>query len=229
MDRWTADFETTTDKNDCRVWAYALCNINAPDTFLYGTNIDDFMCWCMQHPSIIYFHNLKFDGEFIMCWLFEHGFKHTTARSLNHNEFSTLISSAGNFYSLKIRFNNSKIEFLDSLKIIPFAVKEIAKAFDLPMSKLEIDYKANRSIGHLLTNDEIDYIKNDVTIVALALKILFDQNLTKITQGSNALYDYKHTVGVKRFDHWFPPPVYDADIRLSYKGGWTYLNPRFQK
>ena len=25
--KFTADFETTTDINDCRVWAYAICEI----------------------------------------------------------------------------------------------------------------------------------------------------------------------------------------------------------
>lgn len=27
MRKFTADFETTVDENDCRVWAYAICEI----------------------------------------------------------------------------------------------------------------------------------------------------------------------------------------------------------
>jgi len=65
--------------------------------------------------------------------------------------------------------------------------------------------------------------------MARALHILFEQGLTKMTQGSNALYDYKRTVGTKNFSKWFPIPEYDSDIRQSYKGGFTYLNPKYKE
>jgi DNA polymerase elongation subunit (family B) len=48
-----------------------------------------------------------------------------------------------------------------------------------------------------------------------------------MTQGSNALFDYKNTVTEKAFNAWFPTPSYDADVRQSYKGGFTYLNPLY--
>ena len=31
---FTADFETTTDKNDCRVWAWAVCEIGVIDNIV---------------------------------------------------------------------------------------------------------------------------------------------------------------------------------------------------
>ena len=117
----------------------------------------------------------------------------------------------------------------DSLKILPFSVADIAKGFGLPISKLEIDYDEFREVGHILTPHEVDYLRNDVDIVARALNTLFEQGLTKMTQGSNALYDYKRTVGAKNFAKWFPIPDYDADIRQSYKGGFTYLADRFKE
>ena len=39
--------------------------------------------------------------------------------------------------------------------------------------------------------EEKEYIKNDVLIVAQALNVLFKENLKKMTQGSNALNDFK--------------------------------------
>lgn len=54
----------------------------------------------------------------------------------------------------------------------------------------------------------------------------FAQKLTRMTQGSNALADYKASTK-KHFDYWFPVPDYDEDIRQSYKGGFTYLNPKY--
>lgn len=233
---FTADFETTTDPLDCRVWACGICSIDETHSFKYGNSLDWFFEFAKNNiGSTFYFHNLKFDGEFILCYLFEHGYKHITDRKkLKTKTFTTLISDKGQFYSLEICFNKEedkmeKITIYDSLKILPFSVEAIAKGFNLPISKLEIDYDEKREIGHILTRQEIDYLRNDVEIISRALLTLFNQNLRQMTQGSNALYDYKKIVGKKNFSKWFPIPDYDFDIRQSYKGGFTYCDPRRQE
>lgn len=206
-----ADFETTTNPEDCRVWAWAVCEVGNPSYFQHGNSIDSFVDYMEKSKnSTFYFHNLKFDAEFLFVWLFEHGFKHVKDRSEEATKtFTTLISDMGQFYSVKIIFEKKGkktkyAKIYDSLKILPFKVEEIAKGFGLPISKLKLDYKTDREVGHALTPHEIAYIRNDVDIVARALKVLFDQNLPKITQGSNALHDYKQTVGGRNFDAWFP-------------------------
>lgn len=232
---FTADFETTTDPLDCRVWACGICSIDKTHSFKYGNSLDWFIEFAKNNiGSTFYFHNLKFDGEFILCYLFEHGYKHVTDRKkLKTKTFTTLISDKGQFYSLEICFNKDedkteKITIYDSLKILPFSVEAIAKGFNLPISKLEIDYDEKREIGHILTPQEIDYLRNDVEIMSRALLTLFNQDLRQMTQGSNALYDYKKIVGKKNFSKWFPIPDYDFDVRQSYKGGFTYCDPRRQ-
>lgn len=233
---FTADFETTTDPLDCRVWACGICSIDETHSFKYGNSLDWFFEFAKNNiGSTFYFHNLKFDGEFILCYLFEHGYKHITDRKkLKTKTFTTLISDKGQFYSLEICFNKEedkmeKITIYDSLKILPFSVEAIAKGFNLPISKLKIDYDEKREIGHILTRQEIDYLRNDVEIISRALLTLFNQDLRQMTQGSNALYDYKKIVGKKNFSKWFPIPDYDFDIRQSYKGGFTYCDPRRQE
>lgn len=232
---FTADFETTTDPLDCRVWACGICSIDETHSFKYGNSLEWFIEFAKNNTgSTFYFHNLKFDGEFILCYLFEHGYKHVTDRKkLKTKTFTTLISDKGQFYSLEICFNKNeykteKITIYDSLKILPFSVEAIAKGFNLPISKLEIDYDEKREIGHILTPQEIDYLRNDVEIMSRALLTLFNQDLRQMTQGSNALYDYKKIVGKKNFSKWFPIPDYDFDVRQSYKGGFTYCDPRKQ-
>ena len=42
------------------------------------------------------------------------------------------------------------------------------------------------------------------------------------------MFDYKNTVGEKSFKRWFPVPDYDADVRQSYKGGFTYLLTKYK-
>lgn len=227
----TADFETTTDINECRVWAWVICNINDVEDKIYGNSLDSFFETVSKMKNLtLYFHNLKFDGEFIIKGLFDKGFEWVKDRKdIVNNKFTTLISDKGQFYSMELQINSNRIKIYDSLKILPFSISEIAEAFKLPICKLEIDYHETREIGHQLTPQEMAYIANDAEIAARGLKVLFDQGLNKMTQGSNALFDYKNIIGKKRFERDFPIPLYDHDIRQSYKGGFTYVNPRFQK
>ena len=48
MRRFTADFETNVNEKDCRVWAWAVCEIGNVDTFTYGNDIETFINWCMN-------------------------------------------------------------------------------------------------------------------------------------------------------------------------------------
>ncbi|MGN1406157.1 MAG: DNA polymerase, partial [Erysipelotrichaceae bacterium] len=147
MAEYVADFETTTTTEDCHVWAYAICDIDNPENVTIGTTIDEFMDWCKSQKTNdkVYFHNLKFDGQFIMYWLFKHGYTHTTLpEDKKSNTFNTLISDKGLYYQIEVIFNKkgkriNKVIFQDSLKLIPLSVDGIAKAFKLPISKLEID------------------------------------------------------------------------------------------
>ena len=228
---FSADFETTTDPNDCRVWAVGLFEIFSKDNFIYSNNIDYLFEFLnnQKEKTVLYFHNLKFDGEFIIDYLLRNGYCHVEdKKGMAFNEFTTLISDMGAFYSMTIKMKNGNtVEIIDSLKILPFSVAEIAGAFNLPIKKGSIDYNEYREVGHVLTDNEIDYLKNDVEIVARALETIFSQNLPKMTQGSNALHDFKNIIGSKRFSKWFPQIRYDHEIRQSYKGGFTYLNPLY--
>lgn len=232
-----ADFETTTDINDCRVWAYGVCSVENPEFFEYGCNINEFMWFCANKKQNykILFHNLKFDGQFIIAWLFENGYTHTTELvERREKTFNTLISDRGLFYQIEIIFsrkgkNINKVVFQDSYKLLPMSVREIAEVFKMPISKLHIDYEKPRPVGYEPTAEEIEYLRNDVTIVANGIKMYRDNDFNKMTIGSNALQDYKDIIGgQKTFDRLFPRTDFDADIRQSYKGGYTYLNPKYR-
>lgn len=234
---FTGDFETTTDPSDCRVWAFALSEIGNPDNFIYGNSIEEFFN-ILQDPKInykLYFHNLKFDCEFMFHYLINNGYECIKDKKDKRDKtFTTLVSDMNQIYSIEIFFDThnkkhiNKVTIFDSLKILNFPVEQVAKIFELPIQKLELDYTTYREPGHILTPHEIDYIRNDVEIMSRALKIMFDSGLDKMTIGSDALSYYKKIY--KNFNHYFPVLAYeiDKDIRRSYRGGFTYLNPIYK-
>lgn len=238
MIAYTADFETTTDEDDCRVWAYSICGIEDPSEFYYGNNFEDFIEFCANPKAnyTLYFHNLKFDGAFIMTWLLSHGYTYISDRKEKADQtFTTLITDMGQFYAIEIFFKVkghkiNKVKILDSLKIFPnFSVERVAEGFNLPIRKLSIDYKKKRPIGWQLTDEEVAYIRNDVEIMARALKIMFNKGLKRMTIAGDAFQSYQEMM--PKFRKRFPvlDEKVDADIRLAYRGGFTYVNDIYKE
>lgn len=228
-----ADFETITDPNDVRVWAVCCVDIESCETVFIDNNIESFFEWLKNKNTVCYFHNLKFDGEFILSYLLRNGYTYSDTHE--ENTFDTLITDDGIFYSITVYFSKEnkkykKVTFYDSFKKLPFKVSTISKAFELEDEKLVIDYDAPRPVGHVLTEQERQYIVNDCRIVAQALKIQLSKGLTKMTNASDALNGYKSIISKKRFEQWFPvlPVELDLDIRRAYRGGFVYLNPKYR-
>lgn len=228
-----ADFETTTDPNDVRVWASCAVDINTLETVHISNSIETFFQWLEDKNTTAYFHNLKFDGEFIISYLLRNGFTYSESRE--PRTFSTLITDMGLFYSITVIFDKQnkkykKVTFYDSLKKLPFRVATIAKAFELEDEKLTIDYDTPRPIGHELTEEERAYVVADCRIVAAALKIQFEKGLKKMTNASDAMTNFKEIITKKQFERYFPalPVILDDDIRRAYKGGYVYLKPEYR-
>ena len=231
---WVADFETTTKANDCRVWGWGLCDVEKAselDDVEIGQDISGFVDRLMKMPSaIVYFHNLKFDGKFILDWLLRNGYAHTMDTT-RPGFFNSLISNMGSFYSITVHWmNGKKTEFRDSWKKLPMSADRVAKSFKLPEAKGHIDYHAERPVGHILTPEEREYLATDVLIISRALKMQFSTGMKKMTVGSDALAEFKRMHTSKLFDRMFPvlPATMDAELRQAYKGGFTYADPRFQ-
>ena len=173
--RYVADFETTTDPEDCRVWAWAACPVEAPERVVYGEDVAGFLEWLeVMGDTEVWFHNLGFDVSFIFDYMLRGG-----KWFYDENEtgepwtFSAVISDMNQIYSADLYFEESHARILDSLKVLPMPVRSVAKAFGLDEGKGDLDYSAFRPVGHVLTEEERDYIRRDVQIVAKALAKLF--------------------------------------------------------
>ena len=65
--------EVSPDRTWVSLWAIGGCFDSELD--LVGNSIDSFMEYALESAKPIYFHNLRFDGNFIIYWL-HHGYQH---------------------------------------------------------------------------------------------------------------------------------------------------------
>ncbi len=241
---WVADFETTTGTCEemgktSHVWAVGLCEVGNPTNKHIMNTMNEFLTFCEKRKSndVVYFHNMRFDGNFIVQHLLRNGFTHAlTNKDVKSKTFKTIISDTSLWYQIEIYFkvngrNVNKVTIHDSLKLIPLGVSKIVKAFKLNIKKGKIDYSAHNYLpeGSELTLEEKEYIENDILIVEHAVNFFHENGLNKMTIGACALSDFIDTIGgQKMFKMYFPKVFNDADIRKTYKGGFVYLVPKFR-
>lgn len=209
---YAADFETVVfDKQDAtEVWAAGICELGREDVYLYNS-IDKFMNFVLQkafrRDVICYFHNLSFDGSFILLYLLQNGFKQgynqvvkmdkqtyewKQDKDLNSREFKYSISRLGQWYSIKVKIGRHILEFRDSLKLLPFPLKKIGKSFKTKHQKLDMIYEGRRHANGVITDAEAEYLKNDVLVLKEGLEIYFEKNGMSLTIGSACVQNYKH-------------------------------------
>ena len=255
------DFETTVyeGQSETEVWASALVEIGTEDVYI-AHSIQDTLAYLLTISTkriVVYYHNLKFDGSFWLSYFItelklQQAFYKTPDGSIARmdekdmpdNSFNYVISSMGQWYLITLKTGGKVIEFRDSLKLLPFKVKEIGEAFKTKHQKLDMEYEGYRYAGCEITPKEKEYIANDVLVVKEALEFMFGQGHKSLTIGACCLKEYKNIFKFafgnptcKDIWHVFYPDVYQMPldentygsknvgkyILKSYKGGWCYV------
>ena len=245
MGRWKSrkrpiymcDFETTVyeDQERTDVWAAAMTRIgDETDHVEVFNSIEAWYNWIIEniHSDMIgYFHNLKFDGTFVLAYLMERGdyvecFDEATPmtlfegtmleRKLKQGEFQHdtdmppgsykyLISDMGAWYNVKFKRHDGYIvELRDSLKLIPCSVRKMAKDFQTKHQKGEIEYVGYRKPGGYISTEEKDYIGNDVLIPKEVLEFMIANGHDKLTIGACGLAEFKRSFPKGVYDEMFP-------------------------
>lgn len=251
---FVGDFETTVFKGQTytEVWASAIVELFSEEVQVHHTIKETFdYITSLNENIVVYYHNLKFDGSFWLSYLItELNLKQayeqadlelatctwTKDKFMKNNTFKYSISDKGQWYSITIKYNNHFIEIRDSLKLLPFSVKRIGEGFKTKHQKLDMEYTGFRYAGCAITDEEKEYIKNDVLVVKEALEVMFKEGHNKLTIGACCLEEYKNTISKQDYEVLFPDltaieldttiyKYHNADeyIRKSYKGGWCYV------
>ena len=252
MKIYSADLETTVyeGQTETEAWSSALVALDS-DTPIVHHSLDETLDYlnAQDEDAILYYHNLKFDGNFWLYFLikvkgFTQGLEYLSDGSvkmkddkdLKNNEVIYSISSMGQWYTITFRYRSHKYTLKDSAKLLPFKLEDIGKAFKTEHQKLDMEYEGYRYAGCEITEEEMHYIKNDVLVLKEALNIMFKEGHNKLTIGACCLAEYKKILGKYDWSVFFPkmenieidPDVYgssnaDEYIRKSYRGGWCYL------
>lgn len=252
MKIYSADLETTVyeGQTSTEAWSSALVELGSETPLIFHSLAETLEYLDSQNEdAVLYYHNLKFDGNFWLYFLikelgFKQGIEHLAdgsvkikeAKELKEKEVIYSISSMGQWYTITFKYRGHTYTLKDSLKLLPFKLEEIGEAFKTEHRKLEMDYEGYRFSGCEITDEESEYIKNDVLVLKEALNIMFDDGHDKLTIGACCLAEYKKMLGKYDWSIFFPKlenieldsEVYgssnaDEYIRKSYRGGWCYL------
>lgn len=262
---FVGDFETTvwddvSIQNETWVWSSALLGLRykghnfeknpLKENVLVHTSIEDSYKYLnnLRHDCIIYYHNLRFDGSFWVNYLQSIGYvteldstgeQMQRAKKLKKKHLVYTISGLGQWYTIKFKTpRGNLIEFRDSLKLLPFSLSRLGKAFKTKHQKLEMEYKGDHfdEYGNI-KKEFLAYIENDVWVLREALEIMFDEGHTALTIGSCCMEEFVTSLGGEKcYDELFPdltaiptPEALqdvakntDEYLRPAYRGGWCY-------
>lgn len=210
-----ADFETCyTDesKSNVRVWAWGYLDYMTGE-YREGNYINTFLDFLLSDRKVydVAFHNLRFDGSFIIPQLFRRGYEYLPNADFMKawqdgedlsKKFTHNITAMGQWFSVTIvkptKANASTPAFVhiwDSFKLFPKKLSEIGIQYSTGAQKIKEDrafYEAIRPEGHKLTEREHEYLKADCEVLAHALRVQLDTFGTIYrTQASKAFHFFK--------------------------------------
>lgn len=208
------------------------CNDDSDMCYWYN-DVESFLLMLMRMKSKevnIYIHNLLYDIKpFILRFVEMYGnntpkltFKErthynkftkerVTLKTMNMKELQkvkpfeyNMVMKEGVLYKVTLQSETTTINFYDTFKIVPFSLQKCCEDFlGLKLPKDGLDYNKERTLDEELTNEELQYIYNDVYGLSYLVKMLvingFDINgkhiqFTKLTNSGQSMYDYKETI-----------------------------------
>lgn len=219
------------------------------DVYDNQTQIIELLC----NYGLIYFHNLSYDGNFILKLLQKLGWKQRKELiSLKCNWYDYMMIGS-KIYKIEIHYKNKITTIIDSNNFIRQSVKDIPKMYGL--TNLEKTWKGRgydekwmyeKVINHKESDDYIlfkDYCINDAMIVFKALIILFDfvnknigeeWNIKKYITISSFAYDVYKSMNeyTNKYLDLKTNNFIDMDeyylFRSLYKGGFCDVNDNYK-
>jgi hypothetical protein len=154
-----SDFETNIPRDGVvNVWLWSV--VRSSDlAYICGESIEEWYQTVMQLTGIICFHNLKFDGQFIMDYLIRN--------NIPFDREHTIIDAEMHIpYRIALK---SDLYIQDTMRVHVGSLQKVARSYNIPGKFESADFSVYHEYGHA-TEKEIDYVIQDSRIVAQILK-----------------------------------------------------------
>lgn len=232
---YCADFETTSyeqyvAEGQTRVYLWKLMGVDN-DVDIMGISMESFISQLSQlDGGVIYFHNLSFDGEFIIWHLLENEYEYNEEDK--PKTFNTIIDETGSIYQIKLCIDAKVIwEIRCSYKLFPKSIKDIGKMVGIPKLNETHNYNEFKNYASLedVTEEEKSYITNDVRIMVELIRYLNAINIKGLTMSSSAYKNWlqdKYQLAKNKMKKDTNEEIVEI-VRKSYRGGITKVNPNY--
>ena len=227
---YTADFETTGMTNYLRdgyvrVYLWSLVSLDGKRAY-HGFSVSSFIEKLIELKARkVWFHNLRFDGSFIVDYLCRHNYVY-------NKDYSCVIDGMNIWYEIKLSHYNGDVHIWDSLKKFPGqSVQNVSELYGIEGKKDKPDFTKYIPLDYEPTDEEIEYCIQDSKIMAYAMLQEYKVGHKSMTLSSDAFKSVQTTLG--GFTKWrslmpeLDLPI-DAFVRDTYKGGFVYVNPIYQ-
>lgn len=207
MNILAADFETTLTDDGNIVYLGGLqeCMNEKSDPLIFRGLMEwlNYIQFNLNDNSEIYFHNLHYDGNFILYRLkvmdyydatYQY-FSNTVRRyKLKKHEYCYLIDEHNKYFMIKVNFGRYTVLFKDSAKIFPMSLEKLGESLKMPFKKGVIKY--NDSMDNIEKNLDVhmEYLKKDLGILAYGIRMARKADITDLTIGAAAMRQYKNMI-----------------------------------
>lgn len=234
-------------KRQTSIWLYSFIDDESKidDEASYGYSIEEFLDRLekLTQSSNLYIavYNLSFEWSFILPVILKRGFKWSESGEDGYCFNSVSNKTCASVWEARLYFGNGHVAmFRDIAKIYHGGLRNVAKHFNLPTQKGDIDYKINRLHGWKVTKEEKEYCFKDTRIlIDILLEMqrrgdtLFFKSLSAASYAAANMIkagwpnSYKP---MKEFRKRYPhlPLEVDEFVRRGTSGGICYVTPRYQ-
>lgn len=259
---WVCDFETVTPQtnffkreNRTKVLLFCLKKLKGEGMYL-GTDLDQFfnILFSWKTSQSVYFHNLNFDGEFIISWLDNKNWKLINRDDEARPFTFKFLRQNNNIYRLDLNTHQITHTIFCSLKQLSASIEALGK--DLKISKFEGDEDPNfydqepRTHVDFYPKKFVDYCIRDTEILRQAFynfcvnlynlqksnwfvhKIDLNKNFTIGSIAYKLQMDFIKKFGLNMHYNYcneikVSKETYDLAAKF-YFGGITQFNPKIQ-
>lgn len=250
MITFVADFETglSDDREEAWVYMAGLKEVGGDRVEIFY-NIWDFINYLentvrVHKDSIrVYFHNLSFDGKFILAAL----------NPADYNNKVVGIKANGGLSAFNYKVGRRQVQFRDTYVLTRCSIKKLGDLFGIP--KLDQEYRSYpENSSNIIPDVEKTYLKRDVEILERTVLQIQQNNIDGSSSSSYGIKEIKRSMAGQARSSELLERLTQADqsetlkigeliyksrfgdlsfanneyIRLAYRSGFNILNPAFE-